>query len=145
MWKAVWNMHKVWFISIKSSLIAQKVKNMPAMPESRALSLGRKDPLEKGMATHSSVFAWRIPWTEGSPWGHRVGHRWVTDTTTTKCRRALIFIFGESSEECVSDCSILSVKKIKKQWKEQNISDLLSLLHKIYKLSHILHKTCVHT
>ena len=40
------------------------VKNMPAMQETKVQSLGRKDPLEKGMATHSSILAWRIPWTE---------------------------------------------------------------------------------
>ena len=40
------------------------VKNLPAMQKSRVLSLGWKDPLEKGMATHSSILAWRIPWTE---------------------------------------------------------------------------------
>ena len=40
------------------------VKNLPAMQETRVLSLGQEDPLEEGMATHSSVLAWRIPWTE---------------------------------------------------------------------------------
>ena len=40
------------------------VKNVPAMQETQFPSLGEKDPLEKGMATHSSVLAWRIPWTE---------------------------------------------------------------------------------
>ena len=40
------------------------VKNLPAMWETQVLSLGQKDPLEKGVATHSSILAWRIPWTE---------------------------------------------------------------------------------
>ena len=40
------------------------VKNLPAVQESRVRSLGGEDPLEKGMATHSSILAWRIPWTE---------------------------------------------------------------------------------
>ena len=40
------------------------VKNMPAMQETWVRSLGWEDPLEKGMATHSSILAWRIPWTE---------------------------------------------------------------------------------
>ena len=44
--------------------MAQTVKNLPAMQEIRVQSLGREDPLEKGMATHSSTLAWRIPWTE---------------------------------------------------------------------------------
>ena len=40
------------------------VKNLPAMQETQVLSLGQEDPTEKGMATHSSILAWRIPWTE---------------------------------------------------------------------------------
>ena len=40
------------------------VNNLPAMQETQVQSLGREDPLEKGMATHSSTLAWRIPWTE---------------------------------------------------------------------------------
>ena len=51
------------------------VKNLPAVWETWVRSLGREDPLEKGMATHSTILAWRIPWTEepGSykPWGHK--------------------------------------------------------------------------
>ena len=47
-----------------ASLVAQMVKNPPAMQETRVLSLVRKDPLEEGMTTHSSILAWRIPWTE---------------------------------------------------------------------------------
>ena len=42
------------------------VKNLPAMQETQVLSLGGEDPLEKSMATHSSILAWRIPWTEES-------------------------------------------------------------------------------
>ena len=44
--------------------MAPAVKNPPAMRETRVRSPGREDPLEKGMATHSSVLAWRVPWTE---------------------------------------------------------------------------------
>ena len=47
-----------------ASLVAQRVKNLPAMQETWVLSLGREDPLEKGMATHSSILAWTTPWTE---------------------------------------------------------------------------------
>ena len=43
------------------------VKNMPAKQETWVRSLGWEDPLEKGMATHSSILAWRIPWTEEPP------------------------------------------------------------------------------
>ena len=60
-------------------LVAQLVENLPAMQETWVQSLGKEDPLEKEMATHSSTLSWRIPWTE-KPGGlqsmgsHRVGH-----------------------------------------------------------------------
>ena len=59
--------------------MVQMVKSLPAVQETRVQSLGWEDPLEKGMATHSSILAWKIPWTE-EPDGlqsiesHRVGH-----------------------------------------------------------------------
>ena len=46
------------------SLVAQMVKNLPAVQETWVQSLVQEDPLEKGMATHSSILTWRIPWTE---------------------------------------------------------------------------------
>ena len=46
------------------SLVAQTVKNLPAMQETQVLSLSWKNPLEKGLATHSNILDWRIPWTE---------------------------------------------------------------------------------
>ena len=45
-------------------MVAQTVKNLLAMQDTRVRSLGREDPLEKEMATHSTILAWRIPWTE---------------------------------------------------------------------------------
>ena len=69
---------RAWFavsLSAKSAvLVTQMVKNLPAMRETQVQSLGWEDPLEKGMATHSNILAWRIPWTEEpgrlySPWG----------------------------------------------------------------------------
>ena len=51
-------------IQFRASLMAQMVKNLPAMPETQVRSLGGEDLLEKGMATHSSILSWRIPWTE---------------------------------------------------------------------------------
>ena len=47
-----------------ASLVAQMVKNLPAMRQTWVQSLGWEDPLEKGKANHSSILAWRIPWTE---------------------------------------------------------------------------------
>ena len=49
---------------VKASLVAQRLKHLPAMRETWVRFLGWKDPLEKEMATHSSILAWRIPWTE---------------------------------------------------------------------------------
>ena len=51
-------------IESRVSLMAQMVKNLPAMQETQVGSLGGEDPLEEEMATHSSILAWKIPWTE---------------------------------------------------------------------------------
>ena len=55
--------------------MAQTVKNLPAMQRTRVQSLGQEDPLEKGMATHSSLLAWRIPWTEEPGWLQSMGRK----------------------------------------------------------------------
>ena len=52
------------YFELRASLVAKTVKNLPPMKETQVRSLGQEDPLEKGMATHSSILAWRIPWTE---------------------------------------------------------------------------------
>ena len=70
-----------------AALVAQTVRNLPAMWETWVPSLGWEDSLEKGVATHSSILAWRIPRTEesGGPQftgSQRVGHDWQTDTFT---------------------------------------------------------------
>ena len=64
---------------IQAFLVAKMVKCLPAMQETRVRLLGREDPLEKEMATHSSTLTWKIPWTEepGRLWSmglQRVGH-----------------------------------------------------------------------
>ena len=51
-----------------TSLVAQSAKNLPAMQETWVRSLGQEDALEKEMAAHSSILAWRIPWTEEPGW-----------------------------------------------------------------------------
>ena len=73
--------------------IAQMVKNLPAMQETRVQSLGQEDHREKGMAIHSSILAWRIPWTEKPGRLHLVGfqrvrHEWATNTHQQKARNA---------------------------------------------------------
>ena len=73
------------YIQRQASLVAQTVKNSPAMQETWVRSLGWEDPLEKKMETHSNILAWKIPWTE-EPGGlrstglQRVGHDGVTNT-----------------------------------------------------------------
>ena len=71
--------------NIKDFPVAQIVKNLPAMQETRIRSLGQEDLLEKGVATHSSILAWRIPWTEEPVGLQSVGlqivrHDWETNT-----------------------------------------------------------------
>ena len=65
--------------------MAQKVKNLTVMQETQVQSLGREDPLEEGMATHSNILAWRIPMDRGAWWvtvhgSQRVGYDLVTNT-----------------------------------------------------------------
>ena len=81
----VWQLilFKCWITFQWASLVAQMVKNLPVMLETRVWSLAQENPLEQEMATHSSMLAWRIHGQgslEGySPWGHkRVRHDWVT-------------------------------------------------------------------
>ena len=67
--------------------MAQSVKNLPVIQETQIPSLGWEDPLENGMATLSSILAWRVPWTEkpGRPQSmrsQRVGHNLATNTVT---------------------------------------------------------------
>ena len=56
--------------------MAQTLKKLPAMQETQVQSLGLEDPLDNGMATHSSILAWRIPWTE-KPDSHGVAESWT--------------------------------------------------------------------
>ena len=73
-----------------ASLVAQMVENLPSVQETRVQSLGQDDALKKGMATHFSILAWEIPWTE-KPGGlqsvgsQRVTHKWVHTHTTLVC------------------------------------------------------------
>ena len=80
--------------SLVSPALAQTVKNLPSMCETWVWSLGWEDPLEKGMATQSSIPAWRIPWAEEpsrlqSTGLQRVGHDWVTKHNYFYCSRHL--------------------------------------------------------
>ena len=78
----------------ETSLVDQTVKNLSAVQETCIWSLDREDPLEKGMATYSSILAWRILWTEEpgrlqSMWSQRARHGWATNTFTSVKARSL--------------------------------------------------------
>ena len=77
--QSVWYGVSVQITLVWASLIAQSVKNLPAIQETQVRSLGQEDSLEKEMATHSSTIAWKIPWMEEpgklqSMRSQRVGH-----------------------------------------------------------------------
>ena len=67
----------------RDSLLAQSVKNLPAMPETWVQFLGQEEPLEKEMATHSNILAWEIPWTE------EPGGLWSIGSQTASVRQRL--------------------------------------------------------
>ena len=74
---------------LRASLAAQTVKHLPAMQETQVRSLGWEDPMEKEMATHSSIPAWRIPWIEEpgrlqAMGSQRVGHNWETSLSLSE-------------------------------------------------------------
>ena len=83
-----------WWDFDQASLVAQRLKDLPPMQETQVRSLGQEDPLEKEMATHSSILAWRIPWTEElgrlqSTGSQRVGHDWSDFTSLLRHLRGL--------------------------------------------------------
>ena len=67
----------------RASLVAQIVKNLPAVQETWVQFLGQEDPLEKGMATHSSILTWRMPWTEEPGRLRSIGSQRVGPTEVT--------------------------------------------------------------
>ena len=106
------------------------IKNLPAMQETQVWSVGWKDPLEKDMATHSSVLARRIPRAE-EPWGlqfmgsHRVGHHCTANTTPTRCSTNTKW--DKLRERPKLNCQRLKIKRIFKKekllitWKRSSI------------------------
>ena len=79
--------------------MAQTVKNLPAMWETWVRSLGQEDPLEKGMATHSSILVWRIPWIEGILPGASESQTW--SGMTEQLTRSLFTFFYTPTTQCV--------------------------------------------
>ena len=102
-----------------ASLVGKLVKNLPAMQDTHVQSLGQEHLLEKGMATHSRILAWRIPWSEEpsrlqSMGLQRVGHEWASNTFTMKDKngsmtQSFFFFTALVTEGNVQDCcSLLS-------------------------------------
>ena len=92
-----------------ASLVAQLVKNLPALQETQARSLGLEDSLEEGVATHCSILAWRIPWTEdllgSSPWDRKQLDMTMQLTFLSSDSRALIkLVHFIASEEGIVFC-----------------------------------------
>ena len=76
----------------KTSLVAQTVKRLPTMPETQIQSLGLEDLLEKEMAIHSSILAWKIPWTKEpgrlqSMGSQKVRHDWATSLSRSTSKK----------------------------------------------------------
>ena len=122
-----------------ASLVAQLVKNPPAMQETWVQSLGWEDPLEKEKATHSSILAWRIPWTVLSMGSQRVGHNWATFT--------FIFIFKRwycesaalnmpANLESSAVATALEKVSFHSNPKERQHQRMLKLLHNCTHLTH---------
>ena len=80
--KVPWRRDRLLTPVFGASLVSQLVKNPPAMWETWVQSLSWEDPLEKGKAPHSSILAWRIPWTVYSMGSQRVGQDWANFTFT---------------------------------------------------------------
>ena len=101
----------IYFADEWASLVAQTVKNLPAVQETWVPSLGREGPLEKGMATHPSTLAWRVPWTEEPGGLQSTGSQRVTTEQLTHIHR--IKIPGSSqlpSDSCKSPKKSLNGK-----------------------------------
>ena len=116
----------IWFGSL-ASLVAQRLKRLPPMQETQVWPLGREDPLEKEMVTHSNILAWRIPWTEKpgrllSIGSQRVGHDWATSLSLSLwqsyfCVCAIEFKV-ESQRDMCTPMFIAALFTITKKWKQ---------------------------
>ena len=108
-----WARIRTWVIWFWASLVAQTVKNLPAMWKTGLRSLCREDPLEKGIATHPSILAWRIPWTRRltgySPRGHK-SQTWASDQHFYPYLY-IDFSLGEIKchQKCHLNCSLFNI------------------------------------
>ena len=103
---------QVWALISEASLVTQTINNLPAKWETWVGSLGPEDPLEKGMATHSSILAWKIPWTEES--GRLRGHKESDMTEEVTISLSKNFFSGGESRT-VSSAAGLVLREERKQ------------------------------
>ena len=92
---------------VQASLVAQRLKHLPAMQETRVRSLGWEYPLEKEMATHSSILAWRIPWMEEpgrlqSTGSQRVRQDWATSLSPSTAGKNSSWFFLSADDKTVN-------------------------------------------
>ena len=104
----------MWISISWASLVAQLVKNLPAIRETWVQSLGWEDPLKKGTATHSSILAWRIPWAVYSMGLQRVGHDWATFTFKAVCIRDFMPLLGSNNKWSWMD--VVTMGTCEKDW-----------------------------
>ena len=101
--------------------MAQMVRNLPAMQDTQVWFLGQEDPLEKGMATYSSILAWRIPWAEEpgqlqSMGLQRVGHNWVTNTHILHPHNVTCFFPNVQNKKYLSSVVLSRVAFLLQYW-----------------------------
>ena len=120
---------RIWFRS--ASLVPQSVQNLPAMQETWVWSLGREDPLTKGKATHWSILARRIPWTE-EPGGlqsmgsNRVGHDWATNTFAYAYKYLCIHVESFQATSVLKSGTVsftLNLLSLTHRWPTVNVGD----------------------
>ena len=122
------------------SKVAQRLKRLPPMPETWVWSLGQEDPLEKEMATHSSILAWRIPWTEEPGRLQSMGSQRVRQETEQLHLHLVFKGLYNNSISClkaVSGLNLLAnsvILKCKFRWSTPKSDRLYSLQPKMEKL-----------
>ena len=89
-----------------ASLVAQRLKHLPAMQETQVQSLGREDPLKKEMATHSSILAWEIPWMEEPGGLQSMGWQSWTQLSDFTFTSSVLFLFRVQIQEMSYDISL---------------------------------------
>ena len=133
------------------SLVAQRLKHLPGMRETWVRSLGREDPLEKEMATHSSTLAWRIPWRKEPSRPQSMGshdniNNWLKKTNGELEKNLIIEEFNEELREleyylssCCEQSSLMYAKTSKTIKRNRMLANLQSISPKVNNYSDFYH------